>query len=50
MSPAPVHLELLRNYNQLLPAPGERVGIIITRGFGGGDKFRLKNLRAGGRH
>ena len=35
MTPAPVHLELLRNYNQLLPAPGERVGIIITCGSWG---------------
>ena len=39
MTPAPVHLELLRDYNQLLPAPGERVTRIITCGFGGGDKF-----------
>ena len=50
MSPVPVHLELLRNYNQLLPAPGERVENIFTRDLADGDKFRLKNLRAGGRH
>ena len=45
MTPAPVHLEFLRNYNQLLPAPGERVGIIITCGFGGGDKFSRRSGR-----
>ena len=39
MTPAPVHLEFLRDCVQLTPAPGERVTRILGERLGAGDKF-----------